>query len=455
MVIEMMLSELAHTLNTSVNGKDVMFKGCSIDSRQEMQQALFIALEGERFDGHDFICDVQGKGAAALLVNRSVDSDLPQVIVDNTKVAMGLLAQSWRKRFAVPVVGITGSNGKTTVKEMLTAILQQQADVLATKGNFNNDIGMPLTLFQLAEQHQYIVLEIGANHAGEIDHLSHLAEPDVAVITQCAPAHLEGFGSIEGVARAKAEIYNGLVVHGVAVINADDEFADYWCQQTAARNQLLFGVNKPADITATAIKPSVERIGFDFQLHYQQQSVAVSLNVAGRHNVMNALAAASCALALNIDLQTIADGLASFAGVNGRMQVKQARNSATIIDDTYNANPTSLAAAIEHLVQQGNDSYLVLGDMAELGSDSMSIHQQAGELAREQGVKNLFTIGSLSRYASDGFGRGAQHFSDKHDLIEQLMLSTTATSTILIKGSRSMKMEEIVLNLINEGATSC
>ena len=454
-VIEMMLSEAANKLSASLIGNDNLFKGCVTDSRKKLENTLFIALKGEHFDGHDYIADVSKKGANAVMVTREVETDLPQILVKDTKKAMGQLAAVWRDKFSIPVIGITGSNGKTTVKEMLALILQQNARVLSTQGNYNNDIGLPLTLFELNEEHEYTVLEMGANHSGEIQYLTSIAKPNVAVITQCAPAHLEGFGSIQDVAIAKAEIYQGLQNNGVAIINADDNYADYWLSVTDHYKQILFGLDKTADVYASNIQSSSANKGNQFTLHVNTETVNIDLSVAGKHNVMNALAAASCAKALNINVDQIKQGLNAFAGVAGRMQIKSTVLGSTVIDDTYNANPTSLTAAVEYLATLGDNTCLVLGDMGELGEGAESFHVVAGKQAKQLEIKTLYTVGSLAKAATKEFGQGAIHFESKSDLIDELMRQDTGSNNILVKGSRSMKMEQIVDRLTNKEINQC
>ncbi len=451
----MMLSDAAKELSSPMVGDDVLFSGCSTDSRSELHDKLFIALKGENFDGHDFIEQAETAKASALLVSKSIKSKLPSIVVEDTKLAMGQLASIWRDKFNAPLVAITGSNGKTTVKEMLSSILNQNHNVLVTQGNFNNDIGMPLTLFGLGEQHEYIVLEMGANHLGEIDYLSKLAKPNVAVITQCAPAHLEGFGSIDGVAEAKSEIYHGLNDDGIAIINADDDYAEFWLNKTQHLKSLTFGMNKQADVFASNIELSQITKNYCFTLNYQTESISIQLPVSGMHNIMNALAAASCAISLNIPFEMIQSGLESFAGVKGRLQIKEAANGATLIDDSYNANPTSLLAAMKYLVSLGEDSFLVLGEMGELGDDAEFLHAKAGQQAKQLGIKYLFTVGTLAMHASESFGDDSKHYESKAELSKDVLLKSSKDSKILVKGSRSMKLEEIVDALIQGEDNQC
>ena len=459
-MISLNLQQTAKAVNGDYQGENIVFKGCSTDSRNLQGGELFVALKGERFDAHDFIDQVLEQGASAVLVEHINNTEMPAVIVKDTRLAMGDLAKAWRNEFTLPVVAITGSNGKTTVKEMVAAILAQGVEVLVTKGNLNNDIGVPLTLFNLDVEHEYAVIEMGANHAGEIDYLSGLAQPQVAVITQCAPAHLEGFGSIQGVAEAKSEIFNGLSEDGVAIINADDDYADYWRERSANNKQISFAIRKPADVYATEIQQRQDSIGKEFIMHYGDDRQRIRLNVAGEHNVMNALAAAACVLALGINLSQISKGLETMQGVKGRLQQKSGLNDSLIIDDTYNANPTSLKAAMEVLVSLNKESFLVLGDMGELGDDAELIHYQAGQEAKELKIQNLYTVGELSKEAIKGFNENtnsasAKHFGNKAELVADLKQHLNKDSVVLVKGSRTMAMEEVVTGIMSQGAQSC
>ena len=431
--------------------QNMAFTNCSTDSRTLNRDELFIAIKGDRFDGHEFIENAAKRGACAAVVERKVSAQLPLLLVDNTRQAMGKLAQHWRKNFTVPVIAVTGSNGKTTVKEMLVSILRLQAPVLATRGNLNNDIGVPLTLFGFGNEHRYAVIEMGANHPGEILWLSGITQPTVAVITQCAPAHLEGFGTIEGVARAKAEIYAGLDKDGIAVINADDIYAGLWRSGTTNLRQISFGLNKDADVTAHSIVTSAITGRTDFVLHTPAGEIGVSLKLPGLHNIMNALAAAACATGLNIALEVLRDGLQSIKPVKGRLERKAGLNRSTVIDDTYNANPVSLAAALNVVQPIAGRHWLALGDMGELGEAAEDLHAEAGRIAKQSGIEKLFAIGPLSSVAVRAFGAGARHFSDVARLVDQVRAEITPDVTILVKGSRAMQMERVVKGLeVNE-----
>jgi len=449
-MISMSLSKAAAAMNSNFNGEDIIFSGCSTDSRTIAAGNLFIALTGENFDGHDYVAIAESNGASSLLLEREVNNTKPALQVDNTRKAMGLLAKSWRKELTIPLVAITGSNGKTTVKEMVSRILSEISKVHATSGNLNNDIGVPLTLFGLDKKHQYAVIEMGANHPGEIEWLASIACPNVAVITQCAPSHLEGFGSVEGVAKAKAEIYSGLQSSGIAIINADDEFADYWRKSSAHLSQLSFGIqSEHADVRAMNIKTLTENASIQFELICAQGAIEIDLPLSGKHNIMNALAASACCLSLDVSLLSIKKGLENMLPVKGRLQIKAGKQGSRIIDDTYNANPISLEAGLKVLTEYKGTRYLVLGDMGELGDASVKMHRDAGELAKQLGVDKIFTLGELSINALQGFGTGSLYFESHAELIDALINHLDEDMTVLIKGSRAMQMEKIV-NAITE-----
>lgn len=453
-MIELSLTEVAPALNAVVLGHDVRFTGCSIDTRQLLPGSLYIALRGQRFDGHDFVHAAQQHGAIALMIDRPVACSVPALRVEDTRKALGALAHFWRQRFQLPLVAITGSNGKTTTKEMLNTILTQQGPVLASQGNFNNEIGVPLTLFELTQQHRYAVIEMGANHAGEIEGLSRMAQPTVAAITQCAPAHLEGFKNIDGVALAKGEIFTHLHAQGTAVINNDDVYAELWSQHIehthADQSYTLsrFAINHAAEVKATQI--ALQPHGSTFSLQTPQGSIDIQLPLLGKHNIMNALAASACALACGCSLEHIQQGLGQIQPVTGRLQHCAGIEHSTLLDDSYNANPASLNAALAALTHHTKPHWLILGDMNELGSRSVVFHRQAGRLAREMGVERLWALGTMSRYAVESFGQGAEHFSHHDDLIQALRTQFVPGATLLIKGSRSMQMEKIVRALRQE-----
>lgn len=452
----MLLSQAANILGGTVIGADVRFSAVSTDSRAITQGDLFLALQGEHFDGSEYVSGATESGAIAALVNKVSyhrnkashgDSiPCPLLLVEDTRLALGQLAAYWRKQFNIPLVGITGSNGKTTVKEMLGSILREHTGdtdaVLVTKGNLNNDIGMPLTLLKLRISHRYAVIEMGMNHPGEIDYLTRLARPDVVLVNNATSAHLAGLGTVEAVARAKGEIFAGLSQQGVAIINADDEFAPMWRENAGPHRIIEFGLDSPAEVHA-----SWRAKGFSAVVEAKTSlgNFTAELQVPGVHNVRNALAATAAAIALNIPLDAIAKGLNKFGGVSGRLQRKAALHGAVLIDDTYNANPASLLAAMKVLAQtQSKKKILVLGDMGELGADAPHFHAEIGAEARSLGIQKLMALGDLSTYAVDEFGEGATHFKRIEDLLASLVQHLDADSTVLVKGSRFMKMERVV-----------
>jgi UDP-N-acetylmuramoyl-tripeptide--D-alanyl-D-alanine ligase len=450
-MISMSLSKAAAATNSNFIGEDIIFSGCSTDSRTIEDGNLFIALKGDLFDGHDYVSVAEENGASSLMLEREVNNTKPVLQVEDTRKTMGLLAKFWREEISIPLIAITGSNGKTTVKEMVSSILSEISEVHATSGNLNNDIGVPLTLFGLDKKHQYAVVEMGANHPGEIEWLSAIARPNVAVITQCAPAHLEGFGSVEGVAKAKAEIYSGLQSSGTAIINVDDEYADFWKKSCEHLNKLGFGIESElADVRAKNIKTLTESASIQFELNYKQGAIKIMLPLSGEHNVMNALAAAACCLSLDISLTTIKSGLENMLPVKGRLQIKAGKQGARIIDDTYNANPASLEAALKVLSHYQGSRYLVLGDMGELGNAEIGLHKNAGKLAKQLGIDKLFTLGELSINTLQGFGSDSFYFESHDELNEALMNHLDKNTTVLIKGSRAMRMERVV-NALTEG----
>ena len=437
------LSEIAALTGGQAHGADVEVRGMSHDSRLIEAGNLFIALPGERSDGHQFISAARSAGAAAALVTEPVDTDFPQVRVHDVLKAMGLIGAAWRARLDITVVGVTGSNGKTTVKEMIAAILSARAPTLATGGNYNNEIGLPLTLSRLDETHRYAVVEMGASRAGDIRYLAELARPDAGVVTNASAAHLEGFGSLEGVARTKGEMFQALPEHGVAAINADDRFAPLWRDMAAHCRSLGFGLGEHADVRAQVINGSA-------QLETPWGRAALRLNLPGRHNLVNALAALAITGQLEISLDEAVQALAGLKSLPGRLQIHQVGAGWRLIDDTYNANPASLYAGLQVLADMDGEGWLVLGDMAELGPDSEKLHAEMGHSAADLGIRRLFTVGNISRASSSAFGNGARHFETHDALYEALSKALHPGVNCLIKGSRSMAMEQIVQALIGE-----
>lgn len=448
----MRLSEAALATGGRLVGADTAFEAVSSDSRAIASGDLFVALRGERFDGHEFVSDCLQRGAAAAMVDAKwkENANGSLLVVDDTRLALGRLAAYWRGKFTLPVAAITGSNGKTTVKEMLAAILgaySTPSAVLATQGNLNNDIGLPLTLFKLHPEHRYAVIEMGMNHPGEIAYLTRLAKPNVALVNNALQAHLEGLGSVEAVAHAKGEIFEGLATDGVAIINADDVHAPLWRQLAQPRSILTFGLDHHADVTADY------RLGPDHSeitLKTSDGQAALRLSVPGAHNVRNALAAAAAASAMGVPLEKIAMGLQQYGGVKGRLQRKSGKKGATVLDDTYNANPASMRAAIDVLAACTGKRVLVLGDMGELGASAAEMHREIGTYARSAGVETLMALGELSREMVAGFGAGAQHFTTPETLAETLIQQLSADTTVLVKGSRFMRMERVVALLLAE-----
>lgn len=443
----LLLSEAAAAVEGELHGEDRTFTGATMDSRRILADELFVALPGTRVDGHDFLSVAREHGAAAALVERKIDDPLPQVVVPDARLALGKLAAWWRAHYTCPVIGLTGSNGKTTVKELLAAILERCGATLATQGNLNNDIGMPLTLLRLRSTHRYAVIEMGANHPGEIAYLTRIARPDVALINNAGPAHLEGFGSVEGVARAKGEIFSGLPENGIAVINADDTYAPLWENITAAYRIMRFGLAQGADVSAEREDDSD---GSRLHLHTPAGSAHATLHLPGQHNVMNALAATAAALAVNVKLSHIVLGLESARGAPGRMQIKPGRNHACIIDDTYNANPASVQAALNVLAACRGRRIFVLGDLAELGDDTVAMHRGIGVAAGAAGIDALYTVGVLSAHAAAAFGGEQRHFASQEELMTTLIPMLALGVTVLVKGSRSAHMERVVAALTEE-----
>jgi len=446
----MPLSQAAECLGAEMSGSDIVFKGVSTDTRKVQQGELFVALKGENFDAHEFLQQAVEGGAVAAVVSRPVQTGVPVLLVEDTRHALGLLAQAWRSRFDIPVIGVTGSNGKTTVKEMIAAILAQEGQPLVTQGNLNNEIGVPLTLFNLDQQHTHAVIEMGANHIGEIAWLADIAKPDVGVVTNAMSAHLEGFGSLDGVASAKGEMFAALDESGVAIINCDDRYADAWRERAATARVLGFGLSELADVSATDIRFDVSAWQTCFTLQTPAGTVDIALPLAGQHNVMNALAAAAATFALGISLTSIQQGLAAMTCVKGRLFAQRTRHGALLIDDTYNANPDSLQAGLDVVALLPGKRILVIGDMAELGSDSEALHSGIAAQAREAGVQFLFAVGEHSAVAVERFGNGAYHFMDHDALSMALSAELDENSVVLIKGSRSARMERIVNALLED-----
>jgi UDP-N-acetylmuramoyl-tripeptide--D-alanyl-D-alanine ligase len=434
-----------HT-GAELRGDNIAVSGVSTDTRTLQPGELFVALSGPHFDGHDFVAAAQEAGAAAVMVSHAVESELPQLVVPDTLKALGQVASAWRCEFSLPVIGITGSSGKTTVKQMLASILGGIGKVLYTEGNFNNDIGLPLTLLRLRDEHEFAVIEMGANHAGEIAYLVSLTRPEIALVNNAGEAHLEGFGSLEGVIQAKGEIYQGVVDGGTCIINGDQPWADEWVEMAGARRIIRFGMTGAFDIHVAGAIEDAEGAQV-FSLATPSGAVQVRLPLPGRHNVMNALAAAAAAWCRGANPEQIRQGLETVESVKGRMAIEMLGNDTQLVDDSYNANPLSLRAAIDWLVASDRVGVLVMGDMGELGHDAEALHRDIGEYAAERGVRMLYAMGELSRHACDGFGEDARHFGTAEDLIKDIDGVLKPGMTVLVKGSRSARMERIVEGL--------
>lgn len=440
------LAAAATKMNGTLHGADQPFDGVSTDTRTLKRGELFVALQGPNFDGRDYLGQARDKGAAGAVVHALVEGDgagrLPQVVVADAKRALGLLGAAWREQLGTTVIGITGSNGKTTLKEMTAACLRTVAPTLATQGNLNNDIGMPLMLTRVEEQHRFAVIEMGANHPGEIAYLAALAKPNVVVITNAAAAHLEGFGSIDGVARAKGEILSVEPRPAIAILNADDRYFEYWSSLVQDVGLLTFGIDSPADVRAVNIEADASGSAFDLQVPGDE--TPVSLPLAGRHNVLNACAAAAVAVSVGIELGQVCRALESIAPVSGRLQPLAGPGGSTIYDDSYNANPPSTIAAAEFLASLPGESLLVLGDMAELGENAPRLHHEVGERAASAGIDRLYATGGLSHNTVQGFGKGATWFPSIEALVDALAQEMGPGTNVLVKGSRSSHMERVV-----------
>jgi UDP-N-acetylmuramoyl-tripeptide--D-alanyl-D-alanine ligase len=433
---------------------DVAFDGVVTDSRQVSNGNLFVALRGERFDAHDFLHEVAARGVAAVVVERVPEGlQVPALVVPDTRIALGDIARFWRSRFTLPVVGVTGSNGKTTVKEMIASILAAafgKDNSLATRGNLNNDIGVPLTVFGLNASAKAAVIELGMNHPGEIALLSAIAQPTVALVNNAQREHQEFMESVEAVARENGAVLRSLPEGGVAVFPADDAFTSLWRDYAAekpGRRVMSFGLSDDADVNCTY---AVTEFGSALAIKAGAACFDVKIAAAGVHNVRNALAATACALAAGIPQDAVVRGLEAFAPVSGRLQRKQAQCGALVIDDTYNANPDSVRAAIDVLANAAAPRVLVLGDMGEVGNDGLEFHAEVGAYAKCRGIDRLLLLGELSAHARAAFGPNAEHFKDIEALKRAVDAVVNTNTTILVKGSRFMKMERVVQHLVHQ-----
>ncbi len=452
----MMMSQVAQALGVTLHGHDVMMSGVSKDTRDIHAGDLYVALVGERFDGHQFVESACAAGAAGVLVSelqpglrlKEKSLNVAQIQVDDTRIALGQLAAYWRQKFTGQFIGITGSNGKTSVKEMCKKILGDFASadtVLSTRGNLNNDIGLPMMLLELRRQHQFAVIEMGANHLGEINYLTTIAKPDVAIVNNVGPAHLEGFGSLENIAKAKAEIYNGLHSNGIAIINRDDAFSSLWVKYCADKKVIAFSMlDETADVYAKYVSDDC------YQIITEKGRAKLTLKVPGKHNVMNALAAISATLAVGVPLQKAVNSLSEFENIQGRLTVTHSPSGCRVIDDTYNANPLSVSVAIDVLANIPGNTILVLGDMGELGKSAKQLHAEIGSKAKFMGVNALYATGVLSEETVAAFGENGFYFKDKETLINALTKTLTGNDVVLVKGSRSAVMEEVVEGILTQ-----
>lgn len=443
-------TDISNYLDIDFSGEDVAFNSVSTDTRTIQPGALFVALKGPNFDGHDYVSQAIAKGAAGVLVSKKVDvpANVPILIVHDTLWAYGQLAALHRSQFKIPMVGVTGSCGKTSVKSMVTNILRQVANVLSPVGSYNNEIGLPKTLLELDDTHEFAVLEMGARNPGDIKYLMELVNPSVTVINNVAPVHIETFGDVDGIAAAKGEIYEYLQPHGTAVVNVDDAYAPYWLSKLKTQNIITFGLERAADITCAYIVEEHHRI--KMELVTDIGMIEVVLPLIGLHNVKNALAAAAIARALDISLEDIKRGLETSQPVTHRMEIKQSKTGAKIIDDSYNANPVAMKYAIDVLAKQSGRKIMVVGDMRELGNQAEEKHKLLGQQVKAAGIDLLLGYGDLARLAVEEFGPKAQFYSDKTALIHDLSTMLDSGTVVLIKGSRGMRLDEVVNALVTD-----
>ena len=437
----------AKAMNGILQGDNTSFAGVSTDSRKINRGELFIALRGDVFDGHGFIATAKERGAVAAVVDAAGAASLQEcglslLAVADTRLALGALAAAWRSRFSLPVIAVTGSNGKTTTKEMIASILKSAYGdaVLVTQGNFNNDIGLPLTLLNLDASHRAAIIEMGMNHPGEIAYLARITRPSVALVTNAQRAHLEGMGTIEMIATEKGSVFVELDPQGVAVFLADDQWAALWRKQCADRRIMNYSFEHPADVTGRYLTHGLEN---QLEISVGGEQIEVSLALPGAHNARNALGAATVAVAAGIPLLAVRDGLNTFEGIKGRLQRRPGLNGAVLLDDTYNANPDSVRAGIDVLAATVGKKVLVLGDMGEIGDMTGQFHDEVGGYAKSQGIDLLLALGESSALAVHNFGSGGQHFKKVESLIDALSSELTPETTVLIKGSRFMRMERV------------
>jgi len=428
----------ASAVGGTLHGADRGFGRVSTDSRTLAADELFVALSGPNFDGHAFAAQAAAVGAAGAIVARRLELALPQIVVEETRLALGRLAHAWRARFAPPLIGVTGSNGKTTTKQMLASIMAEVGSCLATRGNLNNDVGLPLTLLDLDATHRSAVIEMGANHRGEIAYLAGIAAPTVGLVTNAGPAHLEGFGGLDGVAAGKGELFEALPADGVAVINADDHYADHWRRIAGTRRVVTFGFADGADFRGLG------EGGDRLECATPFGRLALRMPVPGRHNRRNALAAMAAASAAGARAEHLVQGIERCQVPGGRLALVAGTGGVELCDDTYNANPASMRAALDWARDLARPFVFVMGDMGELGAGAPALHAEVGAYARDAGARRLFGIGPLTRHAVAGFGAGASHHADLDELLAALRAELVPGLVVLVKGSRSARMERVV-----------
>lgn len=454
-MITLSAQQASEILNAEYCGADVSFTGVSIDSRTITAGNLFFAIKGFQLDGHDYLQTAKAAGAVAAVVDHKVDLDIPQIIVADTTLAMGQLAHYWRKQFAIPIVGITGSCGKTTTTRMIAAVLQQQGKTLYPEGNKNNQWGVPLTLFKLSDQYDFAVIEIGANNMGEINYLANIVRASVAVLTNVAPVHLSvsegiGFGTIDGVFNEKSEIFRALDSAGIAIVNAEDAYFPQWQKMLAKQSCLTFGYNDSADISASHLQVN-QQFQYSFDMHTPNGDVTINLSSLGKHNVLNALAASAVGIALGLSLLQIQHGLAEVETVSRRLITHKLANGAVVIDDSYNSNVTSAKAVLEMLAEFKGKKIAVLGDMAEIGSQSAEFHHQVGQHAQQLGIDYLFAFGPEAIAMAEGFGDNAFHYTQVAPLVTALQNLLDKEVLVVVKGSLSTGMDRIVNAITTKG----
>lgn len=455
----------AEAVQGTLTGKDCTFDAVSTDTRKLQPGELFFALRGERFDAATFLDEASRIGAAGAVVASRQAGDLPQIEVADTRAALGALARAWRGRFQAQLVAITGSNGKTTCKEMLAGILRVAYDdpatsdkdsvVLVTEGNLNNEIGLPITVLRLRDHHRVIVCEMGASRSGDIAYLAGIAAPTMGIVTNAGAAHLEGFGSEDVVAATKGELFEALGEGGVAVLNRDDANFSLWCACAASAGRVTFGLHEAADYRASGIEEQVADASctLTFDMHTPDGAIRITLPMVGRHNVRNALAAAAAACAVGVSLEAVQTGLAGVGNIAGRLQAVQGPRGMRVFDDSYNANPVSVHAAIEFLADRPGETWLVFGDMAELGPTSARLHRAVGERARQSGITRLFCLGTEAHEAAGEFGAGALTFDAIDALIEVLRNDAHPGVTALVKGSRCMGLDRLIASIRVDGGS--